>query len=87
MSSAWVYDSATARAVLEWQAAAYALPTRTVAYLVPEVAFVHVERGMIVALTDSSIYLAGALCMVRDVLTDGTGYLTLTLQLLEAPNG
>jgi len=25
--------------------------------------------------------------MVRDVLTDGTGYLTLTLQLLEAPNG
>jgi hypothetical protein len=87
MSSAWVYDSATARAVLEWQAAAYALPTRTVAYLVPEVAFVHVERGMIVALTDSSIYLAGALCMVRDVLTDGTGYLTLTLQLLEVPNG
>jgi hypothetical protein len=87
MSSAWVYDSATARAVLEWQAAAYALPTRTVAYLVPEVAFVHVERGMIVSVTDSSIYLAGALCMVRDVLTDGTGYLTLTLQLLEVPNG
>ena len=84
-ASAWVYDDSTAYAILEWQAAAYALPTRTVSYQVPEVEFVHVERGMVAMLTDSSIYAAGAVCLVREVVTDGTGYLTLTLQLLDSP--
>lgn len=84
-TSAWVYDESTAYAILEWQAAAYALPTRTVSYQVPEVEFVHVERGMVATLTDSSIYAAGAVCLVREVTTDGTGYLTLTLQLLDSP--
>jgi hypothetical protein len=46
LTSAWVYDDSTAYAILEWQAAAYALPTRTVTYQVPEVEFAHVERGM-----------------------------------------
>ena len=84
-TSAWVYDDSTAYAILEWQAAAYALPTRTVSYQVPEVEFVHVERGMVAVLTDSSIYATGAVCLVREVTTDGTGYLTLTLQLLDSP--
>jgi len=84
-ASAWVYDDSTAYAILEWQAAAYALPTRTVSYQVPEVEFVHVERGMVAVLTDSSIYAAGAVCLVREVTTDGTGYLTLVLQLLDSP--
>lgn len=84
-ASAWVYDDSTAYAILEWQAAAYALPTRTVSYQVPEVEFVHVERGMVAMLTDSSIYAAGAVCLVREVTTDGTGYLTLVLQLLDSP--
>jgi hypothetical protein len=84
-SSAWVYDDSTAHAILEWWAAAYALPTRTVSYRVPEVEFAHVERGMVATLTDASIYCSGAVCLVRDVLTDGSGSLTLTLVLLDNP--
>jgi len=85
MSSAWVYDDATAYAILEWWAAAYALPTRTVDYRVPEVEYAHVERGMVATLTDASIYCDGAVCLVRDVLTDGSGELVLTLVLLDNP--
>jgi hypothetical protein len=85
LTSAWVYDDSTAYAILEWQAAAYALPTRTVTYQVPEVEFSHVERGMVAVLTDSGIYASGAVCLVREVTTDGTGYLTLTLHLLDSP--
>ena len=85
LTSAWVYDDSTAYAILEWQAAAYALPTRTVTYQVPEVEFSHVERGMVAVLTDSGIYADGAVCLVREVTTDGTGYLTLTLHLLDSP--
>jgi hypothetical protein len=85
LTSAWVYDDSTAYAILEWQAAAYALPTRTVTYQVPEVEFAHVERGMVAVLTDSGIYADGAVCLVREVTTDGTGYLTLTLHLLDSP--
>ncbi len=85
MSSAWVYSDSTAYAVLEWWAAAYALPTRTVDYRVPEVEYAHVERGMVATLTDASIYCDGAVCLVRDVLTDGSGSLVLTLLLLDNP--
>jgi hypothetical protein len=85
LTSAWVYDDSTAYAILEWQAAAYALPSRTVTYQVPEVEFAHVERGMVAVLTDSGIYADGAVCLVREVTTDGTGYLTLTLHLLDSP--
>jgi len=85
LTSAWVYDDSTAYAILEWQAAAYALPTRTVTYQIPEVEFAHVERGMVAVLTDSGIYASGAVCLVREVTTDGTGYLTLTLHLLDSP--
>jgi len=85
LTSAWVYDDSTAYAILEWQAAAYALPTRTVTYQVPEVEFAHVERGMVAVLTDSGIYADGAVCLVREVTTDGTGYLSLTLHLLDSP--
>jgi hypothetical protein len=84
-SSAWVYDDSTAYAILEWWAAAYAIPTRTVTYQVPEVEYIHVERGMVATLTDASIYCDGAVCLVREVTTDGTGYLTLTLLLLDSP--
>jgi hypothetical protein len=56
-----------------------------VTYQVPEVEFAHVERGMVAVLTDSGIYADGAVCLVREVTTDGTGYLTLTLHLLDSP--
>jgi hypothetical protein len=40
---------------------------------------------MVAVLTDSGIYADGAVCLVREVTTDGTGYLTLTLHLLDSP--
>jgi hypothetical protein len=40
---------------------------------------------MVATLTDASIYCSGAVCLVRDVLTDGSGSLTLTLVLLDNP--
>lgn len=85
ISSVWVYDTSTAYAVAEWQAAAYCLPTRTVAYRLPEAEFVTIERGDVVLVTDSTVYLSGAVALVREVRTDGTGYLTATLQLLDSP--
>jgi hypothetical protein len=83
--TAWVYDTSTAYAVCEWQAAAYALPSKTVQYRVPELDFVHVERGQVATLTDSDLYLSEALCLVREVVTDGSGYLTLTLWMIDNP--
>ena len=83
--TAWVYDTSTAYAVCEWQAAAYALPSKTVQYRVPELEFVHVERGQVATLTDSDLYLSEALCLVREVVTDGSGYLTLTLWMIDNP--
>lgn len=81
----WVYDTSTAYAILEWQAAANTLPSRTVDYRVPEASYLHVERGEVVSLTDSELYLTDAACLLREVRTDGSGYLTLTLLLLERP--
>jgi hypothetical protein len=85
VSSAWVYDDATAYAVLEWMAAAYATSARSVQYRVPESEFVHVERGMVATLTDADLYLSDAVSLVREVVTDGSGYLTLTLWMLDNP--
>ena len=85
IETAWVYDRATAYAVAEWIAVSTALPQRSVEYRVPEVDYLHVERGEVATLTDADLYLTDALCLVREVRTDGSGYLTLTLALVERP--
>jgi hypothetical protein len=85
LESAWIYDTSTAYAVAEWQAYAYCLPTRTVEFRLPEAQFVHIERGDVVAVTDSTVYLDGAVGLVREVLTDGGGYLVVSIQLLDSP--
>lgn len=85
VETAWVYDTSTAWAVAEWLAAANALPTRTVQYRVPEVDYLHVERGDVVTLTHAELYFARQVCLVRDVTTDGLGSLVLTLHILDNP--
>ena len=85
LESAWIYDTSTAYAVAEWQAYAYCLPTRTVEFRLPEAQFVHIERGDVVSVTDSTVYLDGAVGLVREVLTDGGGYLVVSIQLLDSP--
>lgn len=84
-ASAWVYDDATAYAVLEWMAAAYATSARTVQYSVPESEFCDVERGQVAVLTDSELYLSEQVCLIREVVTDGSGFLTLTLWMVDNP--
>jgi hypothetical protein len=83
--TAWVYDTSTAYAILAWRSYAYCLPSRTVDYRVPETDYVHVERGDVVRLTDSTVYLEDVVALVLEVRTDGGGYLTLTLRLLDSP--
>ena len=83
LETAWVYDTTTAQAVAEWQAAALALPMRTVDYQLPEVEYVQIERGQVVTVTDSTVYLSRQVALVQQVSTDGTGYLTVTLLLLD----
>ena len=83
--TAWVYDTSTAYAILAWRSYAYCLPSRTVDYRVPESDYVHVERGDVVRLTDSTVYLEGVTALVLEVRTDGGGYLMLTLRLLDSP--
>jgi hypothetical protein len=83
IEAAWIYDTSTAWAVLEWQAAAYCLPARTVEYLVSESEFCFLERGAIVCLTDSELYLEDQVCLVLSVTTDGLGALRLVLSILD----
>jgi len=45
----------------------------------------HIERGDVVSVTDSTVYLDGAVGLVREVLTDGGGYLVVSIQLLDSP--
>lgn len=85
MESVWVYDTSTAYAVLEWQTYAYCLPTRLVDFAIPEADYVHIDRGDIVRVTDSTVALDDAVALVRDVRTTGSAFLEVTLQLLSHP--
>lgn len=83
IEAAWVYDTSTAWAILEWQAAAYCLPSRTVEYLVSESDWAHLERGQVVTLTDSELYLEDQVCLILSIVTDGLGALRLGLSILD----
>lgn len=81
--TAWVYDTATAYAVMEWQTYAYCLPSRTVDFSIPEADYIDIERGDVVRLTDSTVYLDGAVGLVLEVRTTGAGLLEVSIQLLD----
>lgn len=85
MESVWVYDTSTAYAVLEWQAYAYCLPTRLVDFAIPEADYIHIDRGDVVRVTDSTVALDDAVALVREVRTTGSAMLEVTLQLLSHP--
>ena len=40
---------------------------------------------MVVTLTDAGIACSGAVCLVREVVTDGSGLLSVTLHLIDNP--
>jgi len=74
-----VYDSATAAAILAWQARAYTSPRLSVSYLVPST--YGLQRGQVVRLTDSLVSLDGVICQVENVQVDGTGIDGVTFRL------
>ncbi|MEK0431549.1 MAG: hypothetical protein RL139_1353 [Gemmatimonadota bacterium] len=85
ISTVVVYDDSTAWAILENLARIYALPRRVVDYQVPEIDFVHVERGAVVRLTDSEVGFDEQAAILTGIKTDGSGYLVITLTIFDDP--
>ncbi len=79
-----IYDDATAGLVVSWWARAKSLPTRTVTYLVGEDR-AWLERGDVVALTDSELYFAGTVGLIENVAYLEDGNIRLTIRLVEDP--
>jgi len=64
--SAVVHDEVTAVKVVQWMTARYALPSRSVSYLLsPRHAFL--QRGDVVTLTDSEIAASSQVCIVESI--------------------
>ncbi len=85
IESAVIYDDATAHAVCQWMAAAYALARRRVEYLVPEAEWGWLERGSVVTITDDELHLDTQVAVVEGVRIDGSPMLRLRLLLIESP--
>lgn len=85
IESAVIYDDATAHAVCQWMAAAYALARRRVEYLVPEAEWGWLERGSVVTITDAELHLDTQVAVVEGVRIDGSPMLRLRLLLIESP--
>ena len=85
IESAVIYDDATAHAVCQWMAAAYALARRRVEYLVPEAEWGWLERGSVVTITDQELHLDTQVAVVEGVRIDGSPMLRLRLLLIESP--
>jgi len=79
-----VYDMITAGRVCHWLAAAYALPSRTIAYTV-EQRFGHLVPGDVVTLTDSEIAASSLPCLVDSVTWSEQGSLGLVLRAIDNP--
>jgi len=83
ISTRLVWDSATAQAILATLAAMYALPRRLLT-LRGGIELDALEPGQVVEITDSGLYLAGALAVVVEVTMTLTG-VGLEVELLDDP--
>lgn len=80
-----VYDDDTAQAILAWRALAFAFARRTVDLLVPEDAWGWLERGNVVLVSVSWLYLSRVVVLVEDIEPGTDGMLGLRLLILEDP--
>ena len=72
----------TAVRVVQWLAARYALPARSVTYAVgPRLAWL--QRGDVVTLTDSEIAASSQVCIVESIRWLDDGGLGVTLRYVE----
>ena len=80
--TAVVHDAVTAVRVVQWLAARYALPARSVTYAVgPRLAWL--QRGDVVTLTDSEIAASSQVCIVESIRWLDDGGLGVTLRYVE----
>jgi hypothetical protein len=80
--TAVVHDAVTAVRVVQWLAARYALPARSVTYAVgPRLAWL--QRGDVVTLTDSEIAASDQVCIVESIRWLDDGGLGVTLRYVE----
>lgn len=80
-----IWDVATADAILNVQAKAYALARRSVDYVVSGAHYDEISRGDVVVVTDSEVGLSGQVALVREVQWDSSGSIGLSLLILEDP--
>lgn len=80
-----IYDDATALAVAQWHARAFALARIRVSYSVSESRYGWLERGAIVTITDADLYLSRRVCIVENITTDGSGRMGLDLLMVADP--
>lgn len=80
-----IYDTTTAIAVAQWQAAAYALARRAVDYEGSERRYGALERGSVVLLTDERMGFADVVAIVTASRIVGAGRVRLRLMLQEDP--
>ena len=86
IESAVLYDEATAYAVLAWRALAHAFAKRTLEMLVPENEYAWLERGNIVLVSASWLYLTRQVAIVEEIEQGDDGLLGLRLLLIEDPS-
>ena len=84
LESDWVWEPATALAVLQWRAAAYALPRRSVSYAVgAEWGWLRV--GDVITVTDSEVWFAETVCLLTSVRWADETTIVLGLTVLDHP--
>lgn len=83
VATGWVYEDATAAALLRQWALARAVPRLGVSY-VGGLELERLERGAVVLLSDEEIHLSEALAIVED-RQDGLAQIELQLTLLKGP--
>jgi len=82
LESDWVWEPETALAILQWKAAAFALPRRTVRYAVgADLGWLRV--GDVVTLTDSEVWFNNTVAIVSSIQWADETNITLTLTILD----
>ena len=84
LSTDVIYDSSTAGRICSWLSSAFALPSRTIAYVArPE--FGHLDPGDVVTISDSEIFLEDLLCLVDSVTWTESGSVWIVLRASDNP--
>jgi hypothetical protein len=80
-----VYDDDTANAILAWRALAFCFAKRTLELLVPEAEWAWLERGNVVLVSVSWLYLSKQVAIVEEIESGDDGMIGLRLLLIEDP--